>query len=165
MRKQVVEQIQFCNFIVSRLSGFFLGVLLAYSISDPFPSLMCGDICVPVTIVGLLVSVFLPLLFSSLFLVIYKPFLFLLVCFLKAISVGYTAMLVCFQFLHGGWLVRVLLLYSDFVILAVFLWQWLRMFNRDTDAVWKNTYICLMSICAVIGIDYFIISPLLRGLF
>ena len=154
-----------CNFIFVWISAIAFGAWLASIIGNPFLSQMRGIILEPVSIVGLVIAIFLPLFFSVLLYHFRRPFLFLMVCFLKTAAFVFTGILVTNSFPTGGWLVRLMLLAHDYIVILVFFWQWLNIHDQESSSVWFNTYICLIVGLVAAGIDYLIVSPLLQGLF
>lgn len=155
----------FILFSLVWLCGIFGGINVALTNSDFYISLMRSVITKPVSIVGLLVSVFLPLLLSFLLFVSCKSAWFSLVCFYKAVSYGFSGMLLSIMFGSAGWLSRMLFLFSDTVGIVLLFWFWVRrvIFSNEKLMVDTYTYLCIAMITA--GFDRLFISPLIMGLF
>ena len=146
--------------LVSWLSGVLFGIYFAYTNQALFFPLMRSTVSQPVSIVGFLVSIFLPLTLSVL---LYSPFLFLLICFLKAASYGFTLVLTYLFFRDAVWLFGSMFLFSDGLCLVVLLGLWIQSFEAKIPR-YVDRCISAVICIAIVGIDYLFISPFLRGL-
>lgn len=144
--------------------GFFAGVFVSFIFVPSFSSLMHGLVLEPVSIVGNMICIFLPLALSVISIISCKPEIILLVCFVKAVSFGFCGMLVSSVFGSASWMIRLLLLFSDTVFITVLFWLWLRHFDRQIPCDF-DCYVCLMVGILIAGIDYFVVGPVLQGLF
>lgn len=148
--------------IFSWLSGLLIGCCLCKLYSF---SLMRSALLQPVSIVGLFVCIFLPLILSYFSFAANKPIFITIVCFLKAVAFGFSCALVSQTFDAASWLIQILFLFSDSCFLLVLFVLWLRRFLiADAHGVGD------ILVCAVFGIliasaDYFVVSPILEGLF
>ena len=141
-------------------AGFLLGIAFAYR-SQPLVSLMRGAIIGSVTIVGLGSVLLLPYLLTvSAVLFSSSGFLFT-VAFLKAFSFGACAAAVDLAFSDAGWLVRSLLMFSDFFGFPVLVW--LSWHSFDSLGKRKTMYMIAGGLLLIIGlIDCFLIAPFLE---
>ena len=114
----------------------------------------------PVSIVGLVV-VLLPFLFSAFAVYLSKTWLFLPFCFLKAFQFAYVAGSVSMAFGSAGWLIRLLLLFSDGCTIPVLLWIWLRWIGRGGRKALQQIAACTILGAMVWAVDYFVVSPFL----
>lgn len=151
--------------IVSLLFIWGLGILFGYSFFEPsfLPMMRCAVIQ-PVSIVGLFSCLFVPLLFSFFSVITNKPIIILIVCFLKAASLGFTIAILSSLFATSAWLIRFLFLFSDSCFCTVLLVLWLHRFCASKI----HTY-CVFFVCSMIGlvlaaVDFFAISPFLQRL-
>ena len=151
--------------IVSLLTTWLLGFLLGYYFCEPsFFSMMRSVVFEPVSIVGLFTCLFLPLLFSFFSVITNHPVIILIVCFLKAVSFGFSCAILSGLFTSAAWMIRFLLLFSDSCFCVVLLVLWICRFRS-----WKTHSFCDFFTCSFIGIgiaaaDIFVISPYLQGL-
>ena len=145
--------------------GILTGAGFAAANCDLYFSLMRGAVLQPVSIVGLLVSVFLPLFLTLFSFVSCRPAICLLVCFYKAVSYGFSGMLIVSLFSSAGWLIRMLFLFSDSIALTMLFWLWLRRCDDQNAYPGWDSYICLIVCIFAAGMDYLVISPFLMGLF
>lgn len=165
----------FANFrrIVSRNSRFtslvfcwLFGLIVGYCLLEPFfLPLMRSFALQPVSIVGYLVSLFLPFICSYVAIISDKPIIIMVVCFLKAVAFGFTGALISQFFYSASWLVRLLLMFSDswFLIILFILW-----FRRFSDFNIHGSMDILVTALLGIGIsiaDFFWISPIVFRLF
>ncbi len=107
----------------SWLLGLAAGCGLYADVEDSFLSLMPGTINSPLSIVSLLISVFLPLLFAAFAVYISRPEWLVCLCFLKACAVSFVFSGLSAAFGSGAWLVRFLVLFHDLfasVLLLIF---------------------------------------------
>lgn len=140
--------------------GILIGFFFAFTNQEPFLSLMRSVVSQPVSIVGLLVSIFLPLILSAF---TFSPVMLLLICFLKAISFGFTFALASLYFYNAAWLFRTLFLFSDLICSVVLLGLCIRSFDAKKH-FFLDCYIGIMICIMAVGIDYLMISPFLQGL-
>ena len=140
--------------------GLFAGVLFADINSLFFLPWMRSAVMLPVSIVGLFVSIFLPLI--TLF--IRRLWLILFVCFYKAFSFGFICTLLGYIFRGSAWLICPLFLFSDCVSLFVLMDFWLRTW-KSSERLSMQAYVRFLICLLASGIDYLFISPFLMGLF
>lgn len=106
--------------------GFVFGILFFFLAGDSFVSLMRRASCCRVSIVSLLMANLLPFLISALAVYIHKPWLLYGCAFFRSCLLGFVSMGTLMAFGSAGWLVRLLLMFSD-VSLAILLYlYWLR---------------------------------------
>ena len=139
--------------------GILTGVCFAYANQASFFPLMRSVVSQPVSIVGLLVSVFLPLLLSP----FSGSFIVLLLSLIKAVSFGFSSAFTFWFFGDAAWLFGFLFLFSDGLCLVVLLRLWLQRFCGNAVRG-IDYYFCTMFCLLTTGIDYLFISPYLQGL-
>lgn len=145
---------------VSWVSGLILGVFTACHASELYLLLMRRAVESPVSIVGSLACVTLPLLFTAFAVYISKPWLIYLICFAKACAFGCTAFSVFCLYGSAGWLVRFLFQFTDLCLAPVFLWfcfQGLRGAQALRSAIPAGAIACGIVIC----LDFNVVSPFL----
>ncbi len=145
--------------------SFFLGLVcgsLAYlSAGESIIPLMRGVPYAPVSIVGALcVSVF-PILFSAYAVFLSNYGLLLPLCFAKAFLFSFVSLGISQAFASAGWLMRILLLFSDWTSFPILYWYWLRNLSPDSRFnFWETVLVC--SLVGLLGSIHFgIISPFL----
>jgi hypothetical protein len=145
--------------------GLLYGCAIALTNNSVFLSWMRGSVFQSVSIVGLLVSVFFPLLLTYISLVIKKPIILMIVCFIKAAAFSFTGVLIHQCFGTASWLVRHLYLFSDscFVFTLFALWHW-QLGSERLVGNFDLTFCCLIGLM-VVAADYWLVSPFLSGLF
>lgn len=152
----------FCILIPIWIAGLLVGII-SY---DPYvSSLMSGVILQPVSVVGLLGIIFLPLFVVYVSFVLNEPIVSLIVCFLKAVAFGFSGNLIAQNYGSASWLVRVLLQFSDHCCFLLLFVLWHRNFCTFTGSRSKSHMIIFLLVVPIAVLDYFVISPFLRGLF
>lgn len=143
--------------------GLMLGILCSGVAGDTLTPLMRTAVSRCVSFSGLLTAVLLPFLLSMLALYLHKPWLFVPIAFLKAFLFSYTGFGVMVAFDSAGWLVRLLLMFSDCCTMPILFWFWAAQINGCRK--------CLLSIAtpillaAAIGsFDFYVVSPFLATL-
>lgn len=130
--------------------GLLVGISIpAFSSSDT-ASLMLSAVSCRLSIVGLLVSSILPFLISAFAVSLSQPFLLLLQAFLKMLCFGFCSVCVINAFGSYGWLVRLLFLFTDFIIIPLLCWLWIRS-NRIPYTSWVIDCLCCCAIGLVAG--------------
>lgn len=158
-------RIQYISLSIFWFSGLLLGFSY-FSVIKPLPvSMMRSILCIPVSIVGLSFTVFLPLVISYFSLVIDKPFLALLSCFLKAISFGFTYACLTLHFHSASWLMRFLFMFSDSISSILLIVLCCNCFNRRASGKMCNSFFYLFSGLLILFFDCILISPLLIEIF
>ena len=141
--------------------GFSMGIYLARTMQDSMFSLMRAVAFSRVSIVGLFVLLFLPLLLSAAAVYFSIPAMVLPLSFCKGFCMGYCALGILFVFGSASWLVRLLLMFSDCFMILPLSWFWIRHISGCRNMLRRDFLIC-SAIAIVIGIvDYFLVSPFL----
>ncbi len=141
--------------------GIVFGVGASYCASHSLSSLMRMTANSPVSIFGLLSAMLLPLLCSAFAVYISCPWLLIPTAFLKAFLYTYFSFGILASYGSAGWLIRLLLIFSDTLMLPVLWLFWLRGIQWGrVDFLYR--LIPAVSVVFLIGsIDYSIISPFL----
>lgn len=148
---------------ISWMLSFSFGILLC-SLTDPlFSSLMCRIVYAPVSIVGLVCVLFVPLSISAVAAYYRNAVLILLMCCIRGVSFGCCLYSILLVFDSGGLFIAGLLMFSSVLFQIVLLWLWLRSLS-GTICLRRDIAVCT-AIAVVIGcLDYFCISPFLQML-
>lgn len=142
--------------------GFFLGC----SIYEPiYLSMMRSALDLPVSIVGVFVSIYLPLICTYFSFTSNKPVFIFIICFIKAAGFGFSCFLVGGFFASAGWLIRLLLLFSDSFILFILLSLWIQHFLSHSVFVMSWFYTAVLLATVFIFFDFFAVIPFIQGLF
>lgn len=95
------------------ITGLFFGLRLSLDAGHIHISLMQEALHGSLSIVGLLVCVFLPLLFSAFAVYISQPALLLLICFFKAACMAFVSCGFISAFGSGAWVLWLIVLFPD----------------------------------------------------
>lgn len=149
---------------LSWLLGLGLGGLVFRYAGEPMLSLMPLAANSQLSIVSLFLSTSLPFLLCAFGTHLRQPRLVMLVCFGKAFLYSFTICGVFAAFGHSGWLIRLLLLFTD-SLACVLLYSFA---GRQLSAVfpaslWSLTY-CELAIGVLVYLDFSYVSPFLRQL-
>ena len=147
------------------LALWCLGLVFGCSIYEPsYLSWMHGAAERPVSIIGVFVCVYLPLICTYFSFLTDKPHAIMVVCFVKAASFGFSGQLVLQYFTSSGWLVRFLFLFSDCFILLILQVLWIHCLDGNSKK-WKRDFLIAAILCTVVTmIDLFAVIPFLKGL-
>ena len=146
------------------LIGLFVGMYLGSNADNSYFLLMRMALNTRVSIVGLLGISCLPFLLSAYAVYLGKPKLILLVCFCKAVlftSCGYAVLI---SFGSAGWLIRLLLQFSDIVLLPLYCWFSIRHIHGKETTLKRDTAVCILAAACAGSIDYCLVSPFLAML-
>ena len=144
--------------------GLLCGTILFQRADPSFFSLMRSACVGPVSIVGLLGVSLIPFLLSAFAVFISAHWLLLLICLLKAGCFAAVSLGIMEAFGTAGWLVRILLLFSDSISVILLYIFWLR------HLCGRRRFCCLdmllfFSLSTLLSsVDYCIISPFWAGL-
>lgn len=142
-------------------TGLICGVKSNSCAGDTISSLMRMAADRPVSIVNLLTVSLLPFLFSAFAVYLHSRTLLLTVCFIKAwlfglISAG------CYQaFGNAGWLVWLMICFSDIGCLIPLWWFWITHCDGIEGVQIHRLAGCFTAVLTVVGLDYGFISPFL----
>ena len=145
--------------------GLFAGYFFIIGHGDSISSLMHTAVNQRVTIVGLVLTLFFPLIISAMAVHLRSPLVLLVLVFLKAFCFSGCYFAVGIAFKGAGWLVRWLLLFSDSCMVVMLLWLWLEIIAGEVHTFKHSLITCVISAIIVGCIDYFVISPFLVTLF
>ncbi len=113
------------------------------------------------SIAGILVVIFLPIAVSAIAAYFSAPVLIYGICFFKAFCFSFALCGVVSVFGYSGWLVRLLLLFSDSCMAVLLFWLWCKFLSLKRNTVHRDLLICV-AIAAIVGtVDYFLVSPYL----
>ena len=144
--------------------GLIGGIYIASAGNSSFYRLIYASAYDRVTIIGLFAVLFLPLFISAIFVWIDMPALQYGICFIKAFFLGFSLCCIKYSFVNAGWLIMVMLLFSDCCMVVPLLWFWCRHISGCKFYLKRDIlYSCLIAI--LVGIlDYFVVSPYLVSL-
>ena len=146
------------------LSGFVIGTFLAAETPVTFYTLMRRAANSPVSIVGSLISAFFPFLLAFAAVHYGKPALLLIILFCEATLFAHGSMCCYFAFGSGGWLVRLLLQFSDILLLPL-LCRFAILYLRQPRTLRRfDIFICCGAAALVAIINFCFISPYLAML-
>lgn len=145
------------------LAGFFGGAYTA-TLADPSSfSLMrtASNSCV--SIACLLPALLLPFLFSAFAVYISQYWLLIPIAFIKAFCFSYLS--AAFLLLQdSGWLLRMLLMFTDCLSMPVLCWLWLRSCSGSRESNLRTFAAAVLIVVGITCLDYQYISPFLVNL-
>ena len=149
---------------LSWLLGLGFGGLFFRYAGEPLLSLMPLAASSQLSIVSLFLSTSLPFLLCAYFAHCHNPWLVMMVCFGKAFLYGFKVCGVFAAFGDSGWLIRLLLLFTD-SLACVLLYGFAR---RQVAAVFplslRSLTSCELALGVIVYLDFSYVSPLLRQL-
>lgn len=144
------------------VAGLLLGMHFAFNASTSISSLMHTVAYCRVSIVGLLLVLFFPLVISVI--AISVPFFLFPLSFIKALSYGFCFYSVMFAFGSAGWLFSMLLLFSDSCMSVLLNWLWCRHLFGKRHILGRDVLYCALAAVSIGLVDYFLVSPYLTDL-
>ena len=144
--------------------GILMGCGAAKSASSVLTVLLRGCVTADMTLWGIVSVTMLPFLLSAFAVSFSEPWLLLFISTFKAFSFSFCAWGVCLAFGHSSWLVLFLLLFSDFLLIPLLVFYWLRHIRGDIlSPPWELPL--FLGIALGVGyIDYRYIAPFLASL-
>ena len=152
-------------FLPALLLAWIGGTSFGCSLYEPLPvTLMHSVVITPMSIVGVFVCVFLPLVCTYFSFLLDKLIIILIVCFLKAVAFSFSGALIWHYFQSAGWLICFFMMFSDCCFSIVFLTLLLRYFSCACIRPMSDLFVCTAIGICIATADYFVISPFLQGL-
>lgn len=140
--------------------GLVSGIAFGHC-TESIASLMRGAMFCDVSIVGLCAVVFLPYLLTAFAVFFSRSAFLLLLAFSKAFFLGACSAAVDCAFGDAGWLIRLLLLFSDWASIPVIYWLWLRCFRVEKESLYSAFTGVLVILILIGSFDYWFIAPFL----
>ena len=140
------------------LIGSALGIWMFQLQRVHFTSLMRGAFESPVSIVGLLLIVFLPLSITVIAVIYSKPFILYLLCLAKSAAYCLNVCAIYYLYRNAGWLVHGLLLVLDNLSIVVLWTMWCRGELFLKNQLPMKLAFCFALCTAVWILDYYVIS-------
>lgn len=144
--------------------GLVLGIVFSIAAGDPLVSLMRTAVNSRVSISGLLTAILLPFLLSAFAVLIHESWLLIPIAFFKAFLFSFLGFGVMAAYGSAGWLVRLLLMFSDCCSLPVLFWYWAAHIGGQRNAALPAAVLPLLIAVGIGSFDYYIISPFLAML-
>ncbi len=144
--------------------GIILGTFTGNCSSAQSVSLMRHVLTAPVSIVGLLICAALPFAFTAAAVLSGKPWLVYCFTFLKGFAFSYTGSLCLLSFGSSGWLVRVLLLFSQIAIVPALWYVWLSLCKENMPLNRWGISLLSSYLVSIVLLDYFVVAPYLEKL-
>ena len=138
--------------------GILCGITAAHRAGDSTVSLMRMAAFRPVSIVNLLTVSVLPFVFSAVSVYLRSWQMLSALCFFKALLFGFVSSGVYIAFGDAGWLVWLMIMFSDIFCLIPLWWYWITCSDFRTRPVLRMA-ICLIAVCFIVSLDYQVIAP------
>ena len=146
------------------ISGLLMGCVIQLSAEFDSYSWMRGTPDAPVSIVGLLSVILLPFLFSAFAVYSSQRWLLIPIAFCKALSFALVACGIGAAYGSAGWLMRILLMFTDIFSLPLLVLFWVRYCGGERRLTLHSVFTYFTAAACIGSIDFFVISPFLAGL-
>lgn len=146
------------------LCGLLVGAALFRMAEIPDTDLLREAVTRPVSMTGSLVVSGFPFLLSAIAVSFSSPRLLFLVAFGKGICVCFVSLCVSSVFGAAGWLMRYLVMFSDFWILPWLVWFWIVSLQSGRNLRIRSFAVCCGAALVGALLDTRFISPLLGRL-
>ena len=131
----------YCHFLnVFWILGGILGCLFALHLTDGCRDLLMQSVLISADPIGLIAVVFLPLVLSGIAVYLSCRWLLIALSFFKAITFSFISVGLAVCLPASGWLVGFFLLFSDWCMLPILYWFWLRVLS-DNSTSWTRDII------------------------
>ena len=166
MRFSLNPQLRSLAHLISIVLCLSCGFIFGCSLYEPsFLSLMRCATLSPMSIVGIFVCIYLPLICTYFSFNFNKPIVIDIICFIKAAGFGFSCCLIDKYFSSAGWLIRLLLLFSDSFTLFILLSLWIQHFLFRCNCSKNSLFLAFFFCTVLIFIDIFAVFPFIQGLF
>ena len=147
--------------VIHWLLGLLTGIFLALTADIHFPPLMLSVFCDRMSIVCFLAAFLLLLLISFFSALLSQRYLLFPLAFVKAFLFAFAGAMLMNTFSASGWLMQLLLMFSDLLILPIFWWLWLM--ERSEGMLYAYA-VAAAGIVLIVLLDYALITPFLADL-
>lgn len=144
--------------------GMLFGALASLTADISYSSTMHAALFGSLSISGLLAALLLPLLITAFAVYFSKPIWILPLAFLKAFMFAFTATGLMVSFGSAGWLVRLLLMFSDTLVLPILWLVWLLSLESGSDAAFRYCLPAAAFIFLICCFDFTVVAPFLARL-
>ena len=148
----------------SCLSGCLLGFWISGRSHETYLLLTRMAPSLHVSVFGLVACVYLPFLFAALAVFLSHPSLLPLICFTKMCLYSWCGCSMVSAFGSAGWLVQMLIQFSDNLSLPVLCWFCIRHTDSRVDFIRRDFLICTLWVLIVGITDLCAVSPYLASL-
>ncbi len=146
------------------LAGLISGAYLSLFADPSVFSLMRMAASCHVSIVGILAALLLPVAFSAFAIYTSCVQLLFFVAFIKAFTVSFLSTGFLLALGDSGWLLRMLLMFSDLASLPLLCWLWLHACSNGRTSNLRCAAVVLFVACGIGYMDYYCVSPFLANL-
>lgn len=151
--------------VIIWILGLCFGTYCANVSSDIVSFLMPALLFQRLSISGMIFALFFPLVLSYTFCLLSARFMVFLLAFFKAVCFSYTLFFIYAYYGSCAWLIYSLLLFSEILASAIFLWLWIKLLTKSSFEI-KIAFIYATLILSIVGLtDYFLIAPFLLTVF
>lgn len=144
--------------------GMLIGYFAALSAGPMLSELITQSAGQRASWTGVMSVTILPFLLSAFAVSFSEPWLLLFISTFKAFSFSFCAWGVCLAFGQSGWLVLFLFLFSDFLLIPLQYFYWLRHIRGDIKPTFSELPLFLAAAAGVGCIDFWYIAPFLSSL-
>jgi len=161
-RRVKFSQLQ--QFSLCFIFGLALGALFAAGSDSYLYSLMRQCACRPMSIVTSLILAVFPFLILAYGAWIHRKEILLWMAFLSAFSYGFFGCLLLGAFGSAGWLLQILIQFTQSASLPMLCWFSLRQLEGKQESLLRDHIICIITVSALALFDLFVVSPFVAEL-
>lgn len=143
-------------------AGLISGIAFSYA-TEAISSLMRGTLAFPVSIVGLGAVIVLPYLITAFAGFTSQLWILMPLALCKAFSFGACIAAIDLAFSSAGWLIRMLLMFSELAAIPFLLYLWLRFLAGDDQGFRRCTALFAAFSVLIGSIDFWVIAPFLAS--
>ncbi len=144
---------------VSWIAGLILGSVISQRVISEYSNsfyIQCFDL----SLISLFFVSVIPAFLSVIAIQFHKCFL-ILVIFFKAVFYSLSSVFVVSSFEDAGWLARIILLFSDTMLVILLQWFWLQLLNcSQKQKIAKALFVYAIVAAGIISFDFLFVYPL-----
>lgn len=157
-------RIRFWLLAICWIVSITLGYLLAFTLQGTLLSMMDRLVRKPISIVGLAVILFLPIILSVVSIRFSVYGFIYMIAFLKGVCYGFCIYQLLIAYGDAAWMLGALVMFSDSCMLTPLFLFWIRHLDGDKSHLRRDVTVLFFIAIAIGLIDYFAVSPFLFGL-
>lgn len=143
--------------------SIFAGIILGSKSVPHISSLMLSAASDSMSITGMFLIYILPLIFSIISIRLKVSLLILPLSVIKGFFNGFLSASVCVAFGSAGWLICLLLLFTNSVSSVFLMWFWFKYLHNPNSHLMRYFIICVTFSICMFAFDVFVISPFLSA--
>lgn len=149
---------------MSWVTGLLAGLVLSSNLFAEICELVPFAIASPFSFAGIILATSIPFLLTVFVLHISKPFFLLPISLVKGILFSFNSFLFLFYYHSSGWLIRILIMFSDLITLPILWFLWLQSESNFGNSITGILLVLFAFVFLTCLFDYVAVAPFLAML-